>query len=604
MGLEGDVVMKQCEIVPTHLAIQAMRDNGFKNAAYALAELIDNSIQAGATMIEMLCSEKVVEKEVRSRRYVDKIAVLDNGKGMDSEVLSMALQFGNGMYLDSENHTGIGRFGMGLPNSSISQCEKVEVWTWTDGIENAIYSYLDLEQIRDKKLSTVPEPVKKKPPKLWKDISKGFAKSGTLVVWSKIDKCIWRTAGAILKNSELLIGRMYRKFIDNRKIKIRMVAFNKDDTKQFVEKCAVPNDPIYLMKKTSCHAPYNDKPMFDLYNEDTYPIKYRGKIHEVKIKLTYACEESREGYNPGDKPHGRHASKNLGVSIVRAGRELDMDLSIVNSYDPTERWWGVEVEFPPALDDIFGVTNNKQSARYFSDVLKIDFGEYCKADNITPTQMLEHMKEDGDPHFHLIKIVQNMTTQLNAIRRLLKAQTKGKKADGKPKRHEAESKATDATIERQKEGHAGQSDEEEKAPIEKRKDEIRKTLEELGSTKEAIDEIIDSTFTSEKNYKYIFSHADLESPAFFSVKPKGGEIIISLNTNHPAYDKLFEVFEEFPDTKNIEELHLHIARAREALKLVLMAWARYEDEQPDGELRSRAQQIRYDWGTIAKQFLS
>ena len=39
------------EICPTHLAVQAMRDNGYKNAAYAIAELIDNAIQAESTSI-------------------------------------------------------------------------------------------------------------------------------------------------------------------------------------------------------------------------------------------------------------------------------------------------------------------------------------------------------------------------------------------------------------------------------------------------------------------------------------------------------------------------------------------------------------------------
>ena len=43
------------DIVPVHLAVQAMRDNGYKNAAYAIAELMDNSIQAGATQVELLC---------------------------------------------------------------------------------------------------------------------------------------------------------------------------------------------------------------------------------------------------------------------------------------------------------------------------------------------------------------------------------------------------------------------------------------------------------------------------------------------------------------------------------------------------------------------
>lgn len=53
------------DIVPAHLAVQAMRDNGYKNAAYAIAELMDNSIQAGATQVELLCGEK--KQQVGSR---------------------------------------------------------------------------------------------------------------------------------------------------------------------------------------------------------------------------------------------------------------------------------------------------------------------------------------------------------------------------------------------------------------------------------------------------------------------------------------------------------------------------------------------------------
>ncbi|WP_228058742.1 hypothetical protein [Nostoc sp. LEGE 06077] len=57
------------DIVPTHLAVQAMRDNGYKNAAYALAELMDNAIQAGASQVELLCGERkqLVEGRRRSR---------------------------------------------------------------------------------------------------------------------------------------------------------------------------------------------------------------------------------------------------------------------------------------------------------------------------------------------------------------------------------------------------------------------------------------------------------------------------------------------------------------------------------------------------------
>ncbi len=111
------------DLVPTHLAVAAMRDNGYRNTAYAVAELIDNAIQAEATEIELLCSEAEELVQQRIRRRIKQVAVLDNGTGMDDAVLRMALQFGNGTHLGDRN--GIGRFGMGLPSASISQCRRV-----------------------------------------------------------------------------------------------------------------------------------------------------------------------------------------------------------------------------------------------------------------------------------------------------------------------------------------------------------------------------------------------------------------------------------------------------------------------------------------------
>src|SRR5579863_9510461 len=100
-------------IVPVHLAVRAMRDNGYKNAAYAIAELMDNSIQAGARHVELLCAEVVVQNSQRDRRRINQIAVLDDASGMDATTLRMALQFGNGTRLDDAHRNGIGRFGMG-----------------------------------------------------------------------------------------------------------------------------------------------------------------------------------------------------------------------------------------------------------------------------------------------------------------------------------------------------------------------------------------------------------------------------------------------------------------------------------------------------------
>lgn len=111
-------------IVPSHLAVKAMRDSGYKNIAYALAELIDNSIQAGATHVEVLLAERYERVVEREKRRIYQIGVMDNGGGMTADVLRMALQFGNGTRLNNRDRTGMGRFGMGLPSASISQCRR------------------------------------------------------------------------------------------------------------------------------------------------------------------------------------------------------------------------------------------------------------------------------------------------------------------------------------------------------------------------------------------------------------------------------------------------------------------------------------------------
>ena len=159
---------------------------------------------------------------------------------------------------------------------------------------------------------------------------------------------------------------MYRKFIDAGQVAIRMATFLEGSPLPQTDEDALANDPIYLMPNTSTPAPYDDKAMFEKYGDEWEfrpKIAFNGKHHEVAIRFTVASEEARRpspsGQVAGSQPHGMHAAKNVGVSLLRAGRELEMDQNWISASDPRERWWGIEVEFPPDLDEIFGVTNNK-----------------------------------------------------------------------------------------------------------------------------------------------------------------------------------------------------------------------------------------------------
>jgi hypothetical protein len=103
--------------------IKATRDSGYKGTDSAMSELIDNSIQAGATRVDIKMLSVEQEQVGPGRRAMPRVVEIgfaDNGKGMDGELLRRAVRFGDSNRFD--DRSGLGRFGMGLPNASVSQC--------------------------------------------------------------------------------------------------------------------------------------------------------------------------------------------------------------------------------------------------------------------------------------------------------------------------------------------------------------------------------------------------------------------------------------------------------------------------------------------------
>ena len=605
-------------IVPVRLVVKSMRDNGYKNTAYAIAELIDNSIQYGSSTVDLFCLEHDMQLGGGTTvSRIKEIAVLDNGDGMDADTLRKALQFGNGTNLEKSAQTGIGKFGMGLPSSSISQAVHVDVWTWQDGHENALYSYIDVDEIGDGKMVDVPEPKRESIPDKWQRMANTFGKSGTLVVWSNLDRCLWRTGKTIIDHSEFLVGRMYRKFIHSGQVVITSSVFKETQlSRPVLKKAFLPNDPLYLMTGTSVTPLLNEQgmldPMFVKYGgedayEKKYVVNYDGKTHDVFVRYSVATEATRRGRNPGALPHGKHAGGNIGVSILRAGRELDLDTSWIISYDPKERWWGVEVEFPPSLDEVFGVTNNKQYANNFKELGNLDLTSELEDRGQTMLQFKEELKAEGDPKIYLFDIAKDIRKQLNIIRANLKAQATRLERDPSPGRHpepdvEAEKHATEVTETRKESGLTGKSDEDEEKPTEEK---LEALVTEFKNDNVPDPEEIAERIVDDPSLKYQFIEANFESQAFFSVSPVGGKIIIKVNTSHPAYDQFVEVLNDEIDPEISKDvLQQRLIDAKNGMKLLLMAWARYEDEQPDGRLKNTVRDARIDWGKMASAFMT
>lgn len=601
------------KIFPPELAIDSMKDSGYKDAAHAVAELIDNSIQAGEgsknpISVEVICLEKENFVNDRQSSKIEKIAVYDDASGMSPDILSIALAFGQGTRRKANE--GMGKFGMGLPNASISQCDRVDVWSWQNG---EIYrTYLDIDEIQEQKYDTVPEPVKVDGlPKEWVEkIASEINDSGTLIVWSKLDRLKWKRHKAFFSNTEFIVGRMYRYFITEGKCKIRMAAYNQKNEQLRSESDFVrPNDPLYLMKNTQAPEvvfgdtvfPFDKEPAFVPFFDSTdkdaeeVVVTWKGKKHKIGIKVSQARQDFRRmvaesGKNAGDTPLGKHCAKNQGVSIVRAGRELEMNRAFEIAYDPVERWWGIEVAFESALDEVFGVTNNKQSATAFRN-LKLQ--ELAEEEGQSLSEMRDTLKSEDDPRFIIIQISELINSKLSVIRKNLEKQTEGvrvKKAaeKGTDRAQEAATKTTE------KDGQKGTSDiiGEKLSPEEKNKqieDELEKDGIEIDD--EGKKTILEAWLGDSK---YIFNTAEIRgSRVIFDVSQPAGKIKVTFNSKHPAYEQF------------ISHLEKDEGLSFDALKLLFAAWARMEDRlgASSEDERERLEDIRMLWGEIAKEML-
>lgn len=335
---------EECSIIALDKFIQATRDSGYKNTASAISELVDNSLQAGATRIAISVAANTGDDEEKTI----EVSVLDNGCGMDPRTLRQALRFGGSTRFGDRR--GLGRYGMGLPNASLSQARRVTVFTWqsSKGTRRhpAVYSsYLDVDEIVQCKMIAVPEPrVAKAPPR------ECTGRSGTLVHWSQCDRLENRRISTIVRKLEVELGRRFRYFIWNG---VR-ITINGDAVEAF--------DPLYLHPKAEVSGAqlFGKEMRFEVRAESLDSTR----TGWVTVRFTELPVSAWQKLS-NDEKRRIGLSKGAGVSIVRGGREVDYGWFFMGSKhrENYDDWWRCEVQFDPILDEAFGITHTKQQVR-------------------------------------------------------------------------------------------------------------------------------------------------------------------------------------------------------------------------------------------------
>lgn len=534
--------------------ILELQDNGYKSTVSAISEIIDNSIQANAKNVDII----IIKNTTRAEDEIDEILISDDGDGMDESIFNKALQMSSGSR--SKAKTGLGKYGQGLPNSSISQTKRVEVYTVQNG--NILYNHIDLNEIYLSGEPFLPDTEKVKKINI-PLITTGKFKTpttGTIVRWVSPNKVKPKTAKTLVSHIEQQIGRTFRYFIDGFtdkegkkfKSKINVLVYdyngvNYEPNNFSSIKNIVPFDPMFLMKVTQMNKffPECKHPTSELYNEvikKTFKVKYNEEIvdTDVEIKLSYCSQDERKKYgrNAGDTPFGKkYLHRNLigtsgynNISIVREGREIDYgNFGFIGDVsDPRERWWSAEIRVEPIIDSIIGIDNKKQQA--------------------SQIQFLEPSESDYPDNHEVIRWISTFLKEnIKEVKRIIEKQNltppptqPGDNGPVLPPGSGTEAGNPATTVD-------PTTNEQAKIKLEFISW-IKDRYQNL-SDDETI-KIVDHAL-SIRDY-HIFIKADLGDTQLYSYNVFGTKVLIEINYNHSFYKRFMQPFEE--DSKNEKSL--------------------------------------------------
>lgn len=307
--------------------IRAVRESGYLSLSTALAELVDNSLQADATAVAISLHrpEGAVHPEIE---------VLDNGSGMSRRELEQCLRFGGSSRFGERQ--SFGRFGMGLPAASLSQARRVEVVAWQNG-GPAMEVTLDVDKIAAGEAPHVRA----------RRVGPSDTPSGCRVIWRICDRIEYRRLGWLERTLRRDLGRMYRRFLaDGLTLTLNGTAIEAED-------------PLMLTTKVDgMSASIAFEPLeYELRTADGGSARIRVRFTSLPVHSWHRLDnlaKRRLGIVGGG-----------GVSILRAGREIAYGWYLMGgkrreNYDD---WWRCEIEFEPPLDEHFGITLNKQGIR-------------------------------------------------------------------------------------------------------------------------------------------------------------------------------------------------------------------------------------------------
>jgi len=344
--------------------VESMRNTHYNHTGTALDELIDNSIEAGATQVCI-----ALGYTGGSTAKPDALAVIDDGHGMPKGMLRPAVAWGGTHRHNEDTRTGFGRFGFGLPSASVNQARRFSIYSTTDGSTWRSVT-VDLDEIANgdytDQTGKVHVPTEKEgtaPPKwvmdhIFERMPGQKLSHGTVVIWEKMDRIKWNTTKGMRENLLQHFGVMFRNYLQRTGIKF-------DGTP--VE----PLDPLF----TTPGFRYFDEDEDRAKSLEAAEIEVKSKRNpdtKVKINVRYAAfppsffsvDKTKVATHGNQLNRFRVANDHRGIIVCRMGRQIAVVERTpwrgIEKFGNDDRYWAIEIDFPAELDEEFTIANTKQ----------------------------------------------------------------------------------------------------------------------------------------------------------------------------------------------------------------------------------------------------
>ncbi len=347
------------EVVPNPARlINSLRDFGYE-LTQAVADLVDNSLDAGATEVRV---------DVRYEAENSWVRVTDNGRGMTPGELTEAMRYGAERDYAGDDK---GKFGLGLKTSSLSQCRRLSVATrMARAPRTPEVRVLDLDHVietRRWEIFTSNDAENLYPPEFKK------APSGTVVLWENLDRVLQyknpqgkRAADGILRHAENIeahLAMVFHRFLAGKAKNRRKVTMWIND--QPIE----PWDPFAASEKHTRALPEEE---FEVASKTGKGIVlYRPFLLPTKRQFS-----SQTQFNRLAGPEKWNLQQ--GLYIYRADRLIQCGgwcrMAVVDEHTKFAR---AALEFKADLDDAFEINVTKTSIKLPSD-LREDLDKHLK----------------------------------------------------------------------------------------------------------------------------------------------------------------------------------------------------------------------------------